>query len=74
MGWGLVIRKWDASADCLTWATGRVRGRLRIVASLPEEEVVARARADARVGSHLAGREVRKTIYLPGKLLNLVVR
>ena len=53
---------------------GPLKVSIQELASLPEEEVLARARADARVGSHLAGREVRKTIYLPGRLLNLVVR
>ena len=52
---------------------GRVRGRLVVPPSLPEAEALARARADANVAAHLEGRPVRKTVYLQGKLLNIVV-
>ena len=52
---------------------GRLRGRLLIPSSLPETEVVARARQDVNVASHLEGRTIRKTIYLQGRLLNIVV-
>jgi len=34
---------------------------------------VARAKADERVAAHLAGRSLRKTVYVAGKILNLVV-
>ncbi len=53
---------------------GRLRGRLRVPPSIGEEEIVRRARDDGRVAAHLEGRIVRKTIYVPGKLLNIVVQ
>ena len=52
---------------------GRLRGRLLVPPSLTESEALARARADLKVAAHLEGRSVRKTIYLQGKLLNIVV-
>jgi len=52
---------------------GRLRGRLLIPPALSEAEVVSRAREDVNVASHLVGRTIRKTIYLPGRLLNIVV-
>ncbi len=73
--WPEADSRWllEEEVEVVVQVNGRLRGRLRVPVSLPEEEVVARARADERVGSHLAGRELRKTIYVPGKLLNLVV-
>ena len=38
-----------------------------------EEEAVAAAKADQRVAAHLEGRTIRRTIHVPGKILNLVV-
>ena len=38
-----------------------------------EEELVAQARASARVQEFLDGKEIRKEIVVPGKLVNLVV-
>ena len=37
-----------------------------------EEEVVAAARAVPNVAAYLAGAEVRKTIFVPGRLVNFV--
>jgi leucyl-tRNA synthetase len=52
---------------------GRVRDRVEVSADLSEEELVARARASARVQEYLDGKEIRKEIVVPGKLVNLVV-
>jgi leucyl-tRNA synthetase len=41
---------------------------------MPEEEALRLARQDERVEQQLAGRTLRRTIYLPGRLLNIVVR
>ena len=42
-------------------------------ADLSEDELVARAKASPRVQAHIDGAEVRQTIVVPGKLVNLVV-
>jgi leucyl-tRNA synthetase len=52
---------------------GRVRDRVEVSAELSEEELVAQARASARVQEFLDGKEIRKEIVVPGKLVNLVV-
>jgi leucyl-tRNA synthetase len=52
---------------------GRVRDRVEVASDLSEEELVAQARASARVQDFLDGKEIRKEIVVPGKLVNLVV-
>lgn len=53
---------------------GKVRGNLTLPADGLSEEVAAKAAlVDSHVQKFLAGKEVRKQIYVPGKLLNLVV-
>jgi leucyl-tRNA synthetase len=52
---------------------GRVRDRVEVSAGESEEELVARAKASPRVQAHLDGKEIRQTIVVPGKLVNLVV-
>ena len=52
---------------------GKVRGRVEVPAGLAEDELVAKARELPRVAAHLDGKEIRKTIVVPGKLVNLVV-
>ena len=52
---------------------GKLRDRLQVAAATPEDELVALARASERVQGHLNGGEPRKTIVVPGKLVNFVI-
>jgi leucyl-tRNA synthetase len=51
---------------------GKVRDRIEVPAGLPEDELIARARASERVQAHLDGAEGR-VIVVPDKLVNIVV-
>jgi leucyl-tRNA synthetase len=53
---------------------GRVRDRMEVSAGLSEDELIERAKASPRVQAHLDGADVRQTIVVPGKLVNLVTR
>ncbi len=53
---------------------GKLRSRIVVAADASEELVVERALADAKVQSAIAGKQIVKRIYVPGKLLNIVVR
>ncbi len=52
---------------------GKVRGRLKIAAGAKEDAVVEIAQKDSTISPHLNGKRVVKRIYVPDKLLNLVV-
>jgi leucyl-tRNA synthetase len=52
---------------------GRYRGDQLVPVDLPEADAVALARQNARVAPHLAGKAVKKVIFVPGRILNLVV-
>ncbi len=53
--------------------SGKVRGRVTVAAGSSQEDVMEKAKADAGVAGHLAGKTVRKVIFVQDKLLNLVV-
>ncbi|HET8652460.1 MAG TPA: leucine--tRNA ligase [Gaiellaceae bacterium] len=53
---------------------GRVRDRVEVPAGLPDEELVARAKDSPRVQAHLDGSEIKQTIVVPGKLVNIVTK
>jgi leucyl-tRNA synthetase len=59
--------------ELVVQVNGRVRGRVEVPVGLPDDELVARARELPRVRSYLDGKEVRKTVVVPGRLVNLVV-
>jgi leucyl-tRNA synthetase len=52
---------------------GKVRDRVEMAADASDDELVARAKASPRVQAHLNGKEIRQTIVVPRKLVNLVV-
>jgi leucyl-tRNA synthetase len=60
--------------ELVVQVNGRVRDRMEVSADLPEEELVERAKASPRVQAHLDGTEIRQTIVVPGKLVNIVTR
>jgi leucyl-tRNA synthetase len=53
---------------------GKVRDKVSVPASITEAEAQEIALAQTRVKAHLQGKEVTKLIYVPQKLVNVVVR
>jgi leucyl-tRNA synthetase len=53
---------------------GRLRGKILVGEGLSEDELVERALNDPRIAPLLAGRAIVKTIVVPRKIVNIVVR
>ena len=77
---GQLLPKWDpavAADEVITLVVqvnGRLRDRLEVPASITEEEATALALDSPRVQPHIAGKEVARVIYVPGKLVNIVAK
>jgi leucyl-tRNA synthetase len=63
----------EETVEVVVQVNGKVRDRLHVPTGMAEEELVAQARSSERVQAHLDGGEPRKTIVVPGKLVNFVV-
>jgi leucyl-tRNA synthetase len=59
--------------EIVVQVNGKVRGRLTVGRGASEAEVVERALRDEGVKKFVDGKQVRKTVYVPDRLLNLVV-
>jgi leucyl-tRNA synthetase len=59
--------------ELVVQVNGRVRDRVEVPVGLGEAELLERAKELPRVRAHLDGKEIRKEIVVPGKLVNLVV-
>ena len=59
--------------ELVVQVNGKVRARLEVPSGLSDDELAERARALPRVQELLDGGDVRKTIVVPGKLVNLVI-
>jgi leucyl-tRNA synthetase len=53
---------------------GRLRSRVVVPADATEDAVLERALADEKVRAFIAGKQIVKKIYVPGKLVNIVVK
>jgi leucyl-tRNA synthetase len=78
----LIDERWpEADSEALQQATvevivqinGKLRGKLQLPAGSQRERAVEAAVADPTVQRFIAGKEIRKVIHVPDKLVNLVV-
>ena len=76
-------QKWPACNEALTkeeeitlvvQVNGKVRDRLTVPASITEDEAKKVALASERVLTFTQGKEMVNAVYVPGRLLNLVVK
>jgi leucyl-tRNA synthetase len=64
----------EEQVEVVVQINGRVRGKLLVEAGLGQSEVVVLAMADERLGPLLRGGQVVKNVFVPNKLLNVVMR
>jgi len=64
----------EAVVEIAVQVNGKIKARMDVPADASKEAVMELATADAAVAENLAGKTVVKEIYVPGKLLNIVVR
>jgi leucyl-tRNA synthetase len=53
---------------------GKLRSRILVEAEATDEEIKSAALADEKVQKHIAQREIKRTIIVPKRLINLVVK
>jgi leucyl-tRNA synthetase len=64
----------DESIEVAVQVDGKVRVVITIQADTDQVEVEQQALASPKIRPFLAGREVTKVIYVPGRVLNIVTR
>ncbi|MBF0310606.1 MAG: leucine--tRNA ligase [Magnetococcales bacterium] len=62
-----------AEIEVVVQVNGKLRSRLMVPTEADEAELQRRALADGRVTPYLAGKQVRKVVVVPGRLVNIVV-
>ena len=62
-----------ATTQIAVQINGKVRARVEVATDAGDEAVVATAKANDNIARYLAGAPLRKTIVVPGRLVNLVL-
>lgn len=53
---------------------GKLRGRIEIPAAADEETVFAAVIKSGNFDKFLEGKDIKKKIYVPGRILNLIIK
>jgi leucyl-tRNA synthetase len=64
----------EVQVEIVVQVNGKVRDRLQVQAEVSEEQATAMALQSPKVREHLGDREADRIIYVPAKLINIVVR
>jgi len=64
----------DEEIEIPVQVNGKLRGKIVVLADSAEDFILDRALADEKVQAFLAGKQIIKKIYVPGKLVNIVVK
>jgi leucyl-tRNA synthetase len=79
----LAYEAWPAFDEALTQDTtveipvqirGKVRGRIQVPANISKDGLERAARNDEKIAELLSGKEIIKTIVVPGRLVNYVTK
>ena len=62
----------ENSVEIVLQVMGKVRSRMTIPVDMPNDEVLAAAKQDAKIAELIDGKTIKKEICVPGKLVNIV--
>ncbi|MGB1839858.1 MAG: class I tRNA ligase family protein [Longimicrobiales bacterium] len=63
----------ESTVDVAIQVNGKLRATISVAKDAPEAIVVGAARAEENVARHIEGKEERRVIHVPGRLVNFVV-
>ncbi len=61
------------SMNIVIQVNGKLRANISVSSDSPEEDIIKAAKLEENVAKHLTGKELKKTIFVAGKLVNFVV-
>lgn len=62
----------ENSVEIVLQIMGKVRSRMTIPVDMPKDEVIALAKTDEKIAAAIEGKTIKKEIYVPNKLVNIV--
>ena len=64
----------DATVEIVVQLNGKIKSRINIAVDDSKENIIAQAKADSAVAAAMEGKSIVKEIYVPGKLVNIVIK
>ena len=63
----------EATITIVVQVNGKLRGEVIVDKDAAQDVVVEAAKNEGKIAVHLEGKEIRKTVYVPGRLVNFVI-
>ncbi len=64
----------DATVEIVVQVNGKIRARLNVAADISSADAIALAKAENAIENEISGKTVVKELYVPKKLVNIVVK
>ena len=64
----------DSTVEVVVQINGKLRAKLMVAKDISKDDAIAAAKADEKIAVEIEGKTVIKEIYVPGKIVNLVVK
>jgi leucyl-tRNA synthetase len=64
----------EEEAEVVVQVNGKLRSRISVPFGMIEDELIARAMADEKIKLGIEGKQIVKTVVVPDKLVNIVVK
>ncbi|MBR3404378.1 MAG: class I tRNA ligase family protein, partial [Firmicutes bacterium] len=64
----------EATMEIVVQILGKMRGKVVVANNASKDDVIAAVKADEKIASLIEGKNVVKEIYVPGRLVNLIVK
>ena len=61
-----------SSVEMVIQVLSKIRAKINIAAGLSQDEVLEIAKAEPNVQKFIEGKQIRKVIFIPDKLINLI--
>ena len=64
----------ESTVEIAVQVNGKIRDRLNVAVDASSDDVIALAKAQEKIAAELDGKQIVKELYIPRKLVNLVVK
>ena len=64
----------ESTVEIVVQVNGKLRGRMKVSADIAKEEALEAAKKEEKVAAEIDGKTIVKEIYVPKKLVNIVVK
>ena len=64
----------DSTVEIAVQVNGKIRARINIAADITAEDAIALAKSDTAVANEINGKNIIKELYIPKRLVNIVVK